>query len=364
MGRLLLVGMGLAAGLVLAEMGLRLQTATGAEYVAQAVVADYPGHLFALDRGTMVLNPLSSGEFATTEYRVTVQTNSLGLRGPELAEPQRGEIKVLVVGDSFTLGAQVEEEQTFVSLLAPDLTERLGRPVVTLNGGVDGHGTADSMKILKRVRGKARPDLVVLAFYLGNDLRDNSRSKEEPEEPEVAHVGALQAKLQQGLVGMAKYSFVVNRIAAWRLTQRGPEDPVVAAHAAELQVYVDPELRQRQLAHTRTALRDFGRACKTARLGCAVALIPPAYAVHDERLDGTFEAFGFDPEQVDTEALVEGVREAAQPLPVIDLSTALRSAATHGPLYYTYDAHWNAAGHAAAAEALSEGLADTLGSRR
>ena len=60
----------------------------------------------------LVPNPGFEGEVSTIEYSASVRINSKGHRGPELGAKAPGELRLLALGDSFTLGVQVEEEQT------------------------------------------------------------------------------------------------------------------------------------------------------------------------------------------------------------------------------------------------------------
>ena len=63
-----------------------------------------------------------------------VRINELGLRGASLAEAS--ERRVLFLGDSFTFGSGVTEDESFVSLV----DEALGEEVTAVNGGHPGYG--------------------------------------------------------------------------------------------------------------------------------------------------------------------------------------------------------------------------------
>ena len=106
------------------------------------------------------------------EFEANVSINSLGLRGPEIPPPSPGELRVLFLGDSMVAGFEVEHEETFVALLSSILAERLERPVRTINAGVRGYGTDQSLLYLRDRGRELRPDLVVF-FHSGNDPADN-----------------------------------------------------------------------------------------------------------------------------------------------------------------------------------------------
>jgi lysophospholipase L1-like esterase len=106
------------------------------------------------------------------EFDSAIEINSLGLRGPEPAPRRPGELRVLVLGDSVVAGFEVAEEETFVARLAALLEGRLAQPVATINAGVRGYGTDQSL-LWYRERGIAlAPDLVVMVFS-ANDFDDN-----------------------------------------------------------------------------------------------------------------------------------------------------------------------------------------------
>lgn len=107
------------------------------------------------------------------EFRTPVRINSLGLRGPELADLPKDGLRILVLGDSFVAGFEVAWEKTFTQLLERELTRRLRRPAQVINAGVRGYGT-DQAYLYYRAEGRElRPDLVTM-FHSGNDPEDNT----------------------------------------------------------------------------------------------------------------------------------------------------------------------------------------------
>ena len=111
-----------------------------------------------------------------------VEINRDGFRGPDFAKPKPpGTIRVAVLGDSYTEAIQVSYEDTFASVAARKLAQcplLKGRRVEALNFGVDGYGTAQELVTLREKVWAYHPDIVVLAIFLGNDVRNNSVSLE------------------------------------------------------------------------------------------------------------------------------------------------------------------------------------------
>jgi hypothetical protein len=107
-----------------------------------------------------------------------VRINQDGFRGPDYVRPKpSGVFRVAVLGDSYVEAIQVPEDKTFTAVIGRRLSQcpRLkGKHVESMNFGVDGYGTAQELITLRRKVWQYSPDVVVLAIFLGNDLRNNS----------------------------------------------------------------------------------------------------------------------------------------------------------------------------------------------
>ncbi|HXE71679.1 MAG TPA: GDSL-type esterase/lipase family protein, partial [Candidatus Nitrosotenuis sp.] len=100
---------------------------------------------------------------------VRVQTNSLGLRGPEVAPRRPGELRILCLGDSVTFGAHTSYEDSYPSLLQERLRQVCGpRPVTVINAGIPGYNAYLGARLLEEIGPVCQPDLVLVAFF-GND---------------------------------------------------------------------------------------------------------------------------------------------------------------------------------------------------
>jgi hypothetical protein len=92
-----------------------------------------------------------------------------------------GVIRVAVIGDSYVEAIQVPEDKTFTAVIGRKLGDCAflkGRPIEAMNFGVDGYGTAQELITLRRKVWRYSPDIVVLAIFLGNDVRNNSLALE------------------------------------------------------------------------------------------------------------------------------------------------------------------------------------------
>lgn len=99
---------------------------------------------------------------------IPVRSNSAGFWDEEFV-PQKplGRCRIVFLGDSFTWGMGVREEQRFTNLLAAANPEW-----ESLNFGVPGYGTDQSLLLWQHIAHRYHPDLVILTIYQ-NDYVDN-----------------------------------------------------------------------------------------------------------------------------------------------------------------------------------------------
>lgn len=170
--KLLLVGLSIFFGLLLAEVGLRL-----AGY-------SYP-YLYTFEDQTSWMHRPGTAGWFRKEGNAYVRINSAGLRDREHSKSKPpNTYRVAVLGDSFAEALQVPLEDTFWHLLettlAPCPTLR-GRGIEVINFGVSNYGTAQELLALRSRVWDYEPDLVVLLFTPANDVRNNSRALDQDE---------------------------------------------------------------------------------------------------------------------------------------------------------------------------------------
>ncbi len=132
---------------------------------------------------------------------VVIETDSLGLRHPELGPKGPDELRVLVMGDSITFGDYLPFAETFTAMLQGKLADR-PRRVVVINAGLPGASTSDELYHYLEVRDAVDPDLVLVGMYL-NDAQNGQRF----------HARALRPPYSSSRFA----SFVVNRFERLRI---------------------------------------------------------------------------------------------------------------------------------------------------
>ena len=110
------------------------------------------------------------------DAKVHIRINAAGFRGEDrpLAKP-RGVRRIALLGDSFIAAiATKEEETTAVQLERMLNASGSGFRWEVMNFGISGASTGTELVTYREVARHYQPDIVLCAFYNGNDLADNS----------------------------------------------------------------------------------------------------------------------------------------------------------------------------------------------
>jgi len=170
--KLLLLGVSVALTLVFAEVVLR---------IAHVGYPSLGGKLLLrqADPYTGVTMRPGVDQQMYMENYVWVHTNSAGLHDHEHSKQKPpNTFRIAVLGDSFTEAVQVPIEKTFSSVLERELSgcsELKAQNIEVINFGMAGYGTAQELQMLRHYAWDYSPDVVLLAFFTGNDVQNNSR---------------------------------------------------------------------------------------------------------------------------------------------------------------------------------------------
>lgn len=108
------------------------------------------------------------------DYYYEYQNNEIGMRdNRQLNDYKKYPFKILAIGDSFTYGWGVNDDETFCKLLEKKINKD---SVAVLNAGASGSGTDYALRFFQ-VRGPELSPKVVLYFYYENDFVDNSENR-------------------------------------------------------------------------------------------------------------------------------------------------------------------------------------------
>jgi lysophospholipase L1-like esterase len=291
-------------------------------------------------------------------YRFSFSHDSQGLRVVPAAAGVTAKKTVLVLGDSYTYGLGVDDDQTYCNVLQEEL--RSGPPVRVVNAGNPAKGTDYALRFYLARQATLRPDVVLLAFFK-NDFGDNARgayfsltSKGALASLPPKDARSARRRLLERLPGfgwLLANSQLVNllRQTAVILTfeRDRPGQPIAVRRPPDGPLgftWVDPPRREetaRYLAALRDAVREHGasllvfyvpdaRDCWLARQGRPPS--PDETAFREIGVDLGLRAFSLTPVL------------AASPEPLERL--------------YFSEGHWTPSAHAIAARALAEEMRD------
>ena len=377
--RALAVLLGVLGPLLLLEVALRLfgpilpgNYDTGAYLVRHAAL----GHFHV---------PGFDGWIKSKEFTTHVKISPLGLRDKRAsyAKPS-GAYRVLFLGDSMVEAVQVQAHEGVTERLEVALGEGASRPVEVINAGVAAYGTGQEYLLLDQEGVKYEPDLVILLFFVGNDVANNN----------------YRLELWDNNLRLAlKPYFDLQRDGSLRLIPGPPPNPpggltqrlrdcCVLFNVVETGVMNKlereyPRERLEAIGGLRPPLRglydtepedEWLRAWRISEALLAAVRDRAAATGAPLVIVGAPEWRTLDPDawrkEVAGNRLDTGRLQIAAPtdhlaaitrrldVPYVDLLPPLQqaTAAGAGRLYYDFDKHWTAEGHAVAAAAIDRAL--------
>lgn len=384
--RLVLLLVGIAFPLLALELALRA--------FGPFLPGNYSAHLYLEPHPTFgrFHTPSSTGWIRTEEYIARVDINSRGLREREIPyEKPSGRRRVLVLGDSFVEGAEVPQESTVTRRLEAILGNASGN-VEVINAGVRAFGTAQEYLLLQHEGLRYAPDTVVLVFYIGNDVSNNSariehnvNDRKKPYftvnrqgdlrmlsfRPKRADRQTLTEKLRRdsmlfgvldtGVLAKLRPSTPPDESENADEDSRRPDEQLLKF---ELPVYAAEPTGEWEESWevTEALLRETTRLARGAGADFLLVGAPAKWEVYPEDWQELVERNGLKPAEFDLDGPNRRLREIAtrQGIPYLDLRPGLREVATQRPrLYFHRDVHWTVSGHQRAAELLSEALLPT-----
>lgn len=107
-------------------------------------------------------------------FHVTYEVTGQGLRDREYGPKATDEFRILMLGDSNTMGWAVEPEDTIPRLIETALIDRpLAKKITVMNAGLCAAGPLQELGMLRKYGMVLNPDLVILQLLPLNDVDDS-----------------------------------------------------------------------------------------------------------------------------------------------------------------------------------------------
>lgn len=301
------------------------------------------------------------------DFDTSYSTNDQGFRAMSHGSDALDEsaTRYAVVGDSFSFGLGVGDDETFVHRL----DVQAGAKARFLNYSVPGFSTDQQCLLIEQRVIYARPDVIMLVVYLGNDLMDNTlgyplqadRAKpyfvtgpdglvlmHDPVPLTIKPADQRQIKPADLVVGpiAPRSGFFPRWLRSLELTQLfGLESPL----PDDLPDRMSRRVPQMLDLYTRIVER-VGLLCERQDIELIIALLPGrSYVLRPESLSAKVQ------EYLRSEVMRS---HAGSSLRVIDLASALRSSTEpgHNAWYFPYEGHLTPEGHRVVANLISNEL--------
>jgi hypothetical protein len=313
--------------------------------------------------------------YRSSEADVTFHTESTaGMRVvPTPAAPVEGRT-MLVLGDSFTFGMNVQDDQALPSRVQALANGGGGQSWRVLNAGVFGYGTDNEAAWLGEYGWQQNPSIVVVGFFVGNDVKDvmlGINKTLATEDGRLVAAGtskqamdrgeedAQQGGTNGGIKGWLEsnsHAYLFLRSLWYNTLGKGKSKPSTLTIFDAPSFYrkaVPPEI-EAGWQKTFGVLEQMRDDCQAHGARLVLVAIPTREQVYPQSWADVKTQFALDESQFDLDLPQRRLAAFAseQTIPYVDLLPDFRAQSSNPNLYFRIDRHWTPAGHDLAAQVI------------
>jgi Tol biopolymer transport system component len=318
-----------------------------AELVTRVRFNDYVMEDLYQIKGSYYFNrPFLHSRLTDKEFDADYITNKDGFR---IGRSQQFDISYkdidwLVIGDSYTQGAQVQFEELYTSLLYRRFPHK-----IVANAGISGWGIVDEYEFLQREGIRHKPELVVLQVSNFNDFM-----KVEPRSFGVSDYLMQYSLFVRFLLQNFKYQNPATLpIGRWA-EPFYPDDKSNRRY----NVFYSPSSpeKHRDIENFGLYLRKMTESLRRHRIRLVVILLPTKEQVRFRYLEEVVTELRIDPRKLDMDRPNAIIKSLADSLGIelLDLTETFRLSPKEP--YFSFDEHLTPYGHVLVADALSKHL--------
>lgn len=314
------------------------------------------------------LAPNTSAKFETNEYRYFQRVNNLGLRGHDVElHPDQDTFRILMLGDSFTMGKGVADDKTFSALLEASLKQQ-NKNVEVLNGGVDSYAPILSYLQLRGDLKNLQTDLVVLNFDMSDLVQESEYRKIAiyDERGEILKIDGRR-RFTLRIKDWINRNLYITRFILFNLNKSSKNteltlESVTAQADQEILKHTlaaDAQDRTEQWKNVFASILKIKNYCDQHHIEFLLTIYPWGHQVSDKEWVAGRSVFLPEKFHVSDRSLerVE-VFSRNNNVQMLNLFSAFRSYKGNSKLYYNHDMHWTEAGHKLVAHELEKWFGD------
>jgi lysophospholipase L1-like esterase len=288
------------------------------------------------------------------QFDVGMNINSAGFRGKEDISLKKDlrEKRIAFIGDSFTFGWGVEDEEVYPYLVGKGIDKAYPEEKITiLNAAVYGYDIVQYMEVFGRILDYS-PDVIFLGFCLENDFNIT------PLKTEILPVERIKIEKRDAAYHIREFinhlhlvTMVRDRLYITFPKIRNLMLSLGINNKRDIFLEQYTPALKRSLSQTEMILVDMFETAKKRGIEFIVILIPLKEQIYCREEINNFEGYDIDsPNKVLGEILERNDIKYMDILP----SMLSKSIATDKRLYFDVDPHWTRYGHAVAAGVIIE----------
>ena len=307
------------------------------------------------------------------DFLATLHVNRYGLRGTEPDIPKKnGTCRLIMLGDSFTMGEGVSDAQTYPAMLARSLATRLPVRVDVVNAGVDSYSPILSYLDLRENLLRLEPDAVVLGLDMSDLLQEQYYRSLATYGPggEIVAVPnpRLRGRISDWMDDWIKRNLYFLRFAYLegrrRLDPEEDMEAVIQRRNGDLLAYTlvgDAVDRSRQWRDLFDSIVRIHLLCQRKGILFFLAVYPWGHQVSEhEWIPG--RSYWMPRDAVATDRVFDTIRRECvdKGISLIDTVPAFRSYRGDQPLFFRHDMHFTPEGNRVMSDALLDPLLQAL----
>ncbi len=312
-----------------------------------------PKHTYQPDETLgWTLTPNFSGNMINDNGEKLFSTTEDGFRKtrPEINTSK----SIVFIGDSFTFGIGVSDQETFVSLIQQKINAKPEFEFACINASVPAYSISQYRRWITEQSLEQKPSMVIVCLFMENDwvslYRELGTDWFEPHRPTSGRFGGLF------YYNINLYRMVKNRLIN-TIDPEGYRFMLAAYHPKGKHV-------KSIYQHLENEIKRMNEYCTFHEIPIAIVNIPPDYLVFDEHRQHAVQSADLTWAEMDFDYPTDWLNQHCQLLhiPYLDLTASFKNTLKKDeqPLYIPYDRHLNETGHQLAAQAIFDWLEDGL----